>query len=470
MHTVGDRTDRDLLGVEARPQAGEHLPADDPVQPGDPVGALGQPQAHVRHVEHVRVGLGAELEHPLDGHAGPDVVRAEVAGHQVAGEPVDPGRYRGVGGEQRPGPSRLQRLVEAQAGRGQLPDALQAEEAGMALVGVEHLRLRGAGHRRVGPQRPHPADAQQHLLEQAMVGAAAVEPVGHAPLGRLVVLDVGVEQQQRHPTDLRLPDLGVQGAPVRQPERDLHGVAGSVGELGQRQAVRVDAGIAFLLPAVPGQRLDEVAGPVEQAHPHDRHAQVAGGLKMVAGEDAEPAGVLRQHLGDAELRREVGDRARAVGQRLVPARRGQVLVQVVSGIVKAADEAAVGCEAFEALMVDLAEKAHRVPLAGAPQLGIDRLEEIQRLRVPRPAKVEDELPERVKLLGELRADGEASKGSHEMVSLDSTNGLLPPGGFRPEAADPAGGGIGDRRAVTRPRRPGQPCLPGRPPRPDPAAS
>ena len=39
-----------------------------------------------------------------------------------------------------------------------------------------------------------------------------------------------------------------------------------------------------------------------------------GRLEVVAGEDAEAAGVLRQHLGDAELRREVGDAsAGAVG-------------------------------------------------------------------------------------------------------------------------------------------------------------
>ena len=73
----------------------------------------------------------------------------------------------------------------------------------------------------VGAQRPHAADAEQHLLQQPVLAAAAVEPVGDLALGRRVVLDVGVEQQQRHPADLRLPDLRVQRAAAGQVDRDL---------------------------------------------------------------------------------------------------------------------------------------------------------------------------------------------------------------------------------------------------------
>ena len=67
---------------------------------------------------------------------------------------------------------------------------------------------------------------------------------------------------------------------------------------------------------------------------------------MVAGEDAEAAGVLRQHRGDAELGREVGDRGRRSASRqvLVPARLGEVLVQVGGGLLDPRDEAGVGGE------------------------------------------------------------------------------------------------------------------------------
>ena len=106
-------------------------------------------------------------------------------------------------------------------GHGQLADPLEAEEAGVALVGVEDLGLGVAGDPRVGAQGAHAADAEQQLLEQAVLGGAAVQPVGHLAQRQRVVLDVGVEQQQRHPADLRDEDardeLGVarasRGAP-----------------------------------------------------------------------------------------------------------------------------------------------------------------------------------------------------------------------------------------------------------------
>lgn len=57
----------------------------------------------------------------------------------------------------------------------------------------------------------------------------------------------------------------------------------------------------LLLPAVPGQALAEVAVPVEQADSDERHAQVAGGLQVVTGQDAQTAGVLGQGGGDTEF-------------------------------------------------------------------------------------------------------------------------------------------------------------------------
>ena len=76
----------------------------------------------------------------------------------------------------------------------------------------------------------------------------------------------------------------------------------------------VEVGVALLLPAVGVERLAEVAVPVEEADADERHAEVAGRLEVVAGEHAEAAGVLGERLGDAELGREVGDRAQRAGR------------------------------------------------------------------------------------------------------------------------------------------------------------
>ena len=53
-----------------------------------------------------------------------------------------PAGHRRVGREHRAGADRLERLVEGRGPvLGELADALEAEEAGVALVGVEHLGL-----------------------------------------------------------------------------------------------------------------------------------------------------------------------------------------------------------------------------------------------------------------------------------------------------------------------------------------
>jgi hypothetical protein len=64
-----------------------------------------------------------------------------VAGDQFAVEPVDAGGHRGVGGEDGTGAHRLERRRSPSPyrSRHELADALQAEEPGVALVGVEHL-------------------------------------------------------------------------------------------------------------------------------------------------------------------------------------------------------------------------------------------------------------------------------------------------------------------------------------------
>lgn len=134
-----------------------------------------------------------------------------------------------------------------------------------------------------------------------MLAAAAVEPVGHLAGGGVVVLDVGVEHEQRHTADPGLPDAGAQQPAAGQGEADQGGAAVGLAEQGERQLVRVEDRVVLLLPAVPGEGLAEVAVAVEEPDADQRDAEVAGGLEVVAGEDAEAAGVLRQGGGDAEL-------------------------------------------------------------------------------------------------------------------------------------------------------------------------
>ncbi len=314
----------------------------------------------------------------------------------------------------------------------------------MALVGVEHLGRRRAGQPAVRPDRTHAADPGQHLLGHPVLAGAAVQLVGDLPLGGLVLLDVGVEQEQRHPPDLDLPDLGPQRAAAGDGEGDLHRRAVGLAQERQRQAVRVDRRVELLLPAVPGQPLGEVAGPVEQADADDRDAEVAGRLEVVAGQDAEATGVLREDLGQAELHGEVGDAARHPGLLLVPARLGQVVGQVVGGVGEPAQEPLVPGQRGQPGRRYRAEQPDRVAAALPPQLGIDGREQVQRLLVPGPTQVHDKVAQGGQLRGQGRPHGEASKCSHERRGYGSAataRGRNPPA--RPPELRPA------RRCRTR---------------------
>ena len=80
------------------------------------------------------------------------------------------------------------------------------------------------------------ADAEHDLLAQPVVGVAAVEPVGDGTQFGIVVGDVGIQQQQRHPPDLR-QHRGIHRE-VRQLEhrRPRHGAARPQMPLGHREA------------------------------------------------------------------------------------------------------------------------------------------------------------------------------------------------------------------------------------------
>ncbi len=267
------------------------------MEPGDTVRAGGQPQPHHRHVElAVRfVGPCPEFEQVVERHPARVGELREVRLEQLPREAIDAGRHRGVGGEHPARPYRFDRLGERQPLLGPLPYPFEAEEPGVALVGVEHLRMQVER-----PQGPDAADAEHDLLAEPVLLVAAVEPVRDGDRLGWVPGNVRVEQVQTDPphVDPPHPDLHVDAGEI---DDDLHA--------GRLRAERrgVDAGVRLLLPAVGVEVLMEVALGVQQPDADERHAEVGGRLQVIAGEHPEPAGVLRERLGDAELGREVGD-------------------------------------------------------------------------------------------------------------------------------------------------------------------
>ncbi len=415
---VGDGGDGHFFGVESRPESGEHGAADGAVQGGDAVGALGEAQAHGGHVEDAGFaaegGLVAEGEDAAGVDAGQGAVLAEVAGDQGAVEAVDAGRDGGVGGEDGPGPDGLQGAVEVEPVALEFPDAFEAEEAGVALVGVEDLGGGVAGEPGVRADGADAADAEQHLLEEPVLAAAAVEAVGDAAFAGGVLLDVGVEHEQRDAADLGGPQVGVQAAAAGQGEGDAGGGAVGLAEQGDGQLAGVEDGVLLLLPAVPAEGLAEVAVPVEQSDADQGDAEVAGGLEVVAGEDAEAAGVLGQGGGHAELGREVGDGGREVaGLLLVPAGGVQIGVEVLGGGAEPDQEVLVGGERGEPGGFEGAEDPDGVGAGrGVRPGGAEGLEEGPGGLVPGPAQVARQVSEGSKGVGEDGTHGESTDCLH----------------------------------------------------------
>ena len=106
--------------------------------------------------------------------------------------------------------------------------------------------------------------------------------------------------------DPAFPDLGLHGPAGKVDlDQDVFAVGASTGVIGRSSKSVVVVDGVLLAVAVDG--LLEVALPIEQADADEGQVQVGGGLAVVAGEDAEAAGVDRQAFVEAELGAEVGD-------------------------------------------------------------------------------------------------------------------------------------------------------------------
>ena len=111
--------------------------------------------------------------------------------------------------------------------------------------------------RRVGAQRAHAADAEQHLLAQPVLGAAAVQPVGDVA----VVARCCSSTSESSSSSGTRPTWATQiratqrrrrrAAPIATVARRAVGLA----QQRERQPVGVEDRVGLLLPALAGQRL-----------------------------------------------------------------------------------------------------------------------------------------------------------------------------------------------------------------------
>ena len=190
-----------------------------------------------------------------------------------------------------------------------------------------------------------------------------------------------------HPPDLDDPDGGEQLA-VGQRDADGERLAEPVERAAERQARELVVGVRVLLVPVGVDRLAEVALAVHEPDADQRQGHVRGGLHVVAGEDAEAAGVDAERLVEAVLGAEVGDRPvelRAVAA-LEPVVRavGHVRLELGEDVLVVGHERGV---VEELAPVDGPGQHGDGVAVPRPAAGVDPGEQDPGLRVPAPPHV-----------------------------------------------------------------------------------
>ena len=190
--------------------------------------------------------------------------------------------------------------------------ALEHNERRMSLVQVPDRRRDSER-----AESADAADAQDDLLLQPGFAVAAVEPRGEiAILGR-VLLQARVQQIQVHAAERDFPDIA-QDRAIAERHGDDARVAVGLQRLLDGHVGPVQSLVGFLLPALCGNVLVEIALRVHEADAHERHAEVARLLAVVAGEYAQAPGINRQRLVERELSGEI--RNRGIGEIRIPPR------------------------------------------------------------------------------------------------------------------------------------------------------
>ena len=330
-----------------------------------------------------------------------------------------PGRHRRVGGEHGAGGDLFQRAVEVHARlTGHFAAAFQHLKGGVALVDVPHGRVQVQG-----TQCAHPADAQHDLLLDAGGDVAAVELVGDGPVRLLVLRQVGVEQVQGDVAGLGLPYL------------QHHPAAGQVDEhmqfltvdqgRAQRQVLEPGRAVVGDLVAVGVDGLVEVALPVEHAHRYEGHAQIAGGLAVVTGQDAQAARIDGQGFVQAELGAEIGHQLVLFRVQVVPdllARRLAVVAVIGrqgTDIVLHVDPVLGG--GIQTFLGHPAQEQLGIVAALVPQLRVQPVEQAAHRSVPAVEQVVGQLLQTCQLPWQGGLDFDAiarsSHGGDQFLSL-----------------------------------------------------
>src|SRR5439155_7154194 len=177
-------------------------------------------------------------------------------------------------------------------------------------------------------QQAHAANSQSHFLHETRFAIAAVKMTGNQSIDLFIVADVGVQQVERNPADVCLPDARLHGSTAHIDFNKQRNAFASPHQF-QREFADVAFAISFLLPALRIDALLEIAIAIKQTDSNQRQIQIARRLQMVARQNAQAAGIKWQRAMDAELRTKIGDWIDTVDRRIKSQSRRNASVRYI---------------------------------------------------------------------------------------------------------------------------------------------
>ena len=236
--------------------------------------------------------------------------------------------------------------------------------------------------------------------------------------------DVGIEQVKTDPADVELPDFREHFA-VENADGDEQ-IRIAAAHFADRQVMEILVEIDGLLHAFLIDLLFEIAVPIEQADGDEIQVEIAGGFAVIARENAEAAGVIRNRFVKAELGREIGDRFldRAAGAGLaVGVLAREIMAEGIVNFFQFAQEIFVLRDFDQPRLARKLKHADRIVVGPIPELGIEMPEKPARRRLPSPPQIEDHLAQRLEfrrqsgnyIINLIIGHGTAMKGRREFV-------------------------------------------------------
>ncbi len=153
-------------------------------------------------------------------------------------------------------------------------------------------------------QHARAADAEHDLLLEAVLGIAAIKAVRDLPVLGFVLIEIGVEQENRHAVTERRADDMQPGA-----DPDLSPFDGYRDHRAQRLGPCLGIPRVFMidLPPFGTDLLLEIARPAYQGHEDHRQLEIRAGTRRVAGKHPEAAAVGVHLRTERDLHRKIGN-------------------------------------------------------------------------------------------------------------------------------------------------------------------